>query len=164
MNVNDVICVGARPVSMVDYIAIEKVGGRYSGCDLGRAVRGRAKGRHLDLGRRDRAAQGHDPRLRPRRHGDRARGARQDPGGRVSAKATPSSVSRATASTATGCRWRAAHSSSRQLTCAHRFHELACDLGASSSPDPHLRQGGAGAPRAGNIGQERSPTSLATDC
>src|SRR5260370_38992425 len=25
MNVNDVICVGAKPVSMVDYIAIEKV-------------------------------------------------------------------------------------------------------------------------------------------
>src|ERR671935_1297739 len=29
MNVNDVICVGARPISMVDYIAVERISAEF---------------------------------------------------------------------------------------------------------------------------------------
>ena len=56
MNVNDVICVGARPISMVDYIAVEKADADMLGSNRDRPRRGRQAGRNFDLGRRDLAS------------------------------------------------------------------------------------------------------------
>ncbi len=73
MNVNDMICVGAKPLS---------TGGLHRGlahrrrdarCDRRRPVQGGRDGRHLDLGRRNRPAQGCGHRLRSGRDGSRLR-------------------------------------------------------------------------------------------
>ena len=54
MNVNDLVCVGARPVTFVDYIAIERAEpGMLEDLGKGLAEGARLAGR-LDLGRRDR--------------------------------------------------------------------------------------------------------------
>ena len=71
MNVNDLICVGAKPLSLVDYIAVERTDAAMLDAIGVGLCEGARAGRRLDLGRRDRAAQGRDQRLRPGRHGGR---------------------------------------------------------------------------------------------
>ena len=77
MNVNDVICVGAKPLSMVDYIAVERTDAAMLDAIGAGLCAGAEQAQNLDLRRRDRAAQGRDQRLRPGRHGGRPRRARQ---------------------------------------------------------------------------------------
>ena len=130
MNVNDMICVGAKPVSMVDYIAVEQAdaamldaigaglceGAEMAGISIsggetaqlkdivnGFDLVGMAVGR-VDL---DKVIVGKDV-----------------------APATSSSACAATASTATGSRWRAARSSTTdRYTVDHRFDELGVTIG-----------------------------------
>ena len=57
MNVNDMICVGAKPISLVDYIAIEKADAAV--LDVISDLRRRQNGGHINLRRRNGAAQRH---------------------------------------------------------------------------------------------------------
>ena len=77
MNVNDMICVGARPVSLGGlhrHRSRRRDDARRRGEG---AVRRRPHGGRVDLRWRDRATQGHRERFRPRRHGHRPRRSRQ---------------------------------------------------------------------------------------
>ena len=84
MNVNDLICVGAEPIALVDYLAVEEADPELLariGVGLKRRRRG---GGRRDPRRRARRAARADPRpslaarLRPLRHGDRHGRARRD--------------------------------------------------------------------------------------
>ena len=78
MNVNDVICVGAEPLAMLDYIAIERADPDGLRADRHRpGARGRT-GRGRDPRRRARPARRHGPRLRRRRRLLRNRRPRRD--------------------------------------------------------------------------------------
>ena len=72
MNVNDVICVGAEPMAMLDYIATERADPEICGAARGRAGARRGARRGRDPRRRDRPARRH--RARPRRSAARASG------------------------------------------------------------------------------------------
>ena len=138
MNVNDIDLRGRRADSMIDYIAMpghrrrDARRHRRSGCA------GRRVGCIIDLGRRDRAAEGRGHRLRP--GGD---GVGRVPLDRIIdgadvRRATSSSGSPAPASTATACRWRAEALLARAPLC-HRPRVR----GAG----PHHRRGAARARR-----------------
>ncbi len=78
MNVNDLICVGAEPVALVDYIAVEEADPAVLGRDRHRA-QGRRRGvGDRDPGRRARADPRARARLRPDRGRLRHRGPRRD--------------------------------------------------------------------------------------
>ena len=64
MNANDVICVGARPISMVDYIAVQKADPAFLG-QLAKGLYAGAEMAGINIpGRRDRAGARDDPRRR----------------------------------------------------------------------------------------------------
>ena len=78
MNVNDAICVGARPISMVDYIAIEKADADILGAiAIGLAVGAKEAGISISAGEIA-PPQVRGPRFRPGRDGGRDRAARQN--------------------------------------------------------------------------------------
>ena len=54
INVNDLLCVGAEPLSLVDYIAAERADQKQLGPDSGRPVRGSPPVADQHIGRRDR--------------------------------------------------------------------------------------------------------------
>jgi phosphoribosylformylglycinamidine cyclo-ligase len=56
MNVNDLICVGATPISMVDYIAIERAEPANSRRVIDRTQARRKRGWHIGIRRRNRSA------------------------------------------------------------------------------------------------------------
>ena len=68
MNVNDIICVGAEPIALLDYLAVEQVEPDGDGGDRDRPEGRRRGGRGGDPGRRGGGAAGPDPRpsLAPR--------------------------------------------------------------------------------------------------
>ena len=76
MNVNDAMCVGARPMSMVDYIAIEKADADMLGAHRDRARRGRRQAGISISGGEISQLKRCGARLRPGRHGGRHRAAR----------------------------------------------------------------------------------------
>ena len=80
MNVNDLLCVGARPLSLVDYIAVEKADAAMLDGDRDRPDRRGAASRRFDHRRRDFAARRCRARLRPGRHRGRDGAARPHPG------------------------------------------------------------------------------------
>ncbi len=139
MNVNDVICVGARPVSMVDYIAIEKVeadildaisvglcaGAQTAGISISGGETAQLKDmiRGFDLAG---TAIGHVPLDRILvgehvREGDAVIGIESN-------GIHSNGLSLA----------RRAFFETNTFTCAHRFPELACDLGTELLRPTHI--------------------------
>ena len=88
MNVNDVVCVGAEPIAVLDYLAVEQADPDAAARDRARPEGGRRGGGRRDPGRRARRAARADPRppvparLRPVRILLRDRRARRDRHGR----------------------------------------------------------------------------------
>ena len=67
MNVNDVVCVGAEPLAMVDYLAVDRADAGDRRGDRRRPGARRRAGRHRDRRRRARPARRADQRPRPGR-------------------------------------------------------------------------------------------------
>ena len=84
MNVNDLVCVGAEPIALVDYVAVEQADEAMLAA-LGEGLRegatqagDRDPRRRAGAGAGDAARPSVAARPRPRRHGDRRRAARRD--------------------------------------------------------------------------------------
>ena len=152
MNVNDMICVGAKPLSLVDYIAVERAdAAMLDAIGAGLCEGARQAGISISGGETSQLkdiVQG----LRSRRHGGRPRRPRQGdrrPG--TCAPATSSSACAATACTATG------YSLARRAFFAdgppHRRPQVRrarrTDRRGAAAADPHLRSGGDGDPGEG---------------
>ena len=160
MNVNDLLCVGARPVSMVDYIAIERAdAAMLDGIAIGLAEGARQAGVSISGGEISQLPR-HGARLRPGRHRGRHRAARphhRRP--RHRSPATASSASPATASTATALRWPGGCFFERAgVSVDHVFAELGASArrGAAAA-DLHLRAGDPRDPRSDRVGQGADP-------
>ena len=78
MNVNDLICVGAEPIAMLDFILCREADAEVCGADRRGAARRRRAGRDRDPGRRDRPGRRRRLGLGAGRLGDRPRRARRD--------------------------------------------------------------------------------------
>ena len=152
MNVNDVLCVGAEPIALVDYIAVSSTDPDAARPVRDRAGRGRTAGAHQHSRRRDRpgaraAAPAPARRRELRRGRDRGRRGADRPRHRRPrrrARRRGASGCRRLACTRTGSRWRAASwsasaaptatTSVRRSSAARASARSCCARRASTSP------------------------------